>query len=176
MTFPKNIWLSNSTSKLTSNIKFGFGVTLKSKVPPTTTINFCWWKWVLDNILRHFYFSDMCCWKWRKCSWLKVISRPMRSQGFLCQPIRSQYFKGQWTLISWPWHFFPLLYSRPILLPGSFWFGLVKTGFLHKGTLFRQMSSELIFYIVSNFLNTSKNKKQLLSTFNGANDANIFFI
>ena len=26
---------------------------------PTTTINFCWWKWVLDNILRHFYFSDM---------------------------------------------------------------------------------------------------------------------
>ena len=25
--------------------------------PPPTTINFCWWKWVLDNILRHFYFS-----------------------------------------------------------------------------------------------------------------------
>ena len=28
--------LSNSTSKLTSNLKFGFGVTLKSKSPPPT--------------------------------------------------------------------------------------------------------------------------------------------
>ena len=31
--------LSNSTSKLTSNINFGFGVTLKSKSPPPT-LNF----------------------------------------------------------------------------------------------------------------------------------------